>query len=174
MIAAVDSSSDRFGGLEGYLARSVRPSGVPRRPPDFANGAGAKTRPSADVPTPAQPFKTSGATPGKKSNECIPYARKLCDSNQHTPHTDYSLLDAVCSSLFLSAASGKSNCQEIGQTGRSIRRISSFGSLTPIFWFSVAICGKRFFESQHLRTSSVLLWSYMALAMRWPTCHTVP
>ena len=75
MIAAVDPSSDRFGGLEGYLARAVRPSGVPSRPPDFANGAGAKTRPGADVPTPPQPFKTSGATPGKKSNECIPYAR---------------------------------------------------------------------------------------------------
>lgn len=75
MIAAVDPRSDPFGGLEGYLARAVRPVGVPSRRPTFANGAGAKTRPGADVPTPPQPFKSSGATPGKKSNECIPYAR---------------------------------------------------------------------------------------------------
>ena len=77
MLGAIGPSSDPFGGLEGYLQRARGPGarGVPQRAVQFANGAGAKTKPGADVPTPAQPFKTSGATPGKSSNELIPYTR---------------------------------------------------------------------------------------------------
>jgi hypothetical protein len=77
MLGAIGPSSDPFGGLEGYLQQARGPGarGVPRRAVQFANGAGAKTKPGADVPTPAQPFKTSGATPGKASNELIPYTR---------------------------------------------------------------------------------------------------
>ena len=69
MLSSV-GGADPFGGLDGYLY----PDGVPpKRNRGWINPSKSETAPFESVPAPT--ITASAAHPGRKSNNCIPYAR---------------------------------------------------------------------------------------------------